>query len=110
MYACQWSVKGTKQHRHPACSRMTGKVPFPPLRSTHPLHRSRARPIRDRIEEMVAIGMPVARHPPHRSVRAELPHTAPTSGVWRETARLDTAAEFGHEGANDSQTDQNEPR
>jgi hypothetical protein len=24
-----------------------------------------------------AVGMPVARHPPHRSVRAELPHTAP---------------------------------
>ena len=25
---------------------------------------------------MVAVGMPVARHPPHRSVRAEFPHTA----------------------------------
>jgi hypothetical protein len=24
--------------------------------------------------------MPVTRHPPHRSVREELPHTAPTSG------------------------------
>jgi hypothetical protein len=24
----------------------------------------------------VAVGMPVARHPPHRSVRAALPHTA----------------------------------
>ncbi len=28
----------------------------------------------------IAVGMPVTRHPPHRSVREELPHTAPTSG------------------------------
>jgi predicted nucleotide-binding protein len=28
----------------------------------------------------VAVGMSVARHPPHRSVREELPHTAPASG------------------------------
>ncbi len=28
----------------------------------------------------VAVGMPVTEHPPHRSVRAELPHTAPASG------------------------------
>jgi hypothetical protein len=27
-----------------------------------------------------AVGMPVTRHPPHRSQRAELPHWAPTSG------------------------------
>ena len=29
---------------------------------------------------LVAVGMPVARHPPHRSLRAELPHKAPASG------------------------------
>ena len=29
---------------------------------------------------VVAVGMPVSRHPPHRSQRAELPHWAPTSG------------------------------
>ena len=29
----------------------------------------------------IALGMPVARHPPHRSQRAELPHWAPTSGI-----------------------------
>jgi hypothetical protein len=29
---------------------------------------------------MVAVGMPVTRHPPRRSQRAELPHWAPTSG------------------------------
>jgi hypothetical protein len=28
----------------------------------------------------VAVGMPVTRHPPHRSQHAELPHWAPTSG------------------------------
>jgi hypothetical protein len=27
----------------------------------------------------VAVGMSIAAHPPHRSVRAELPHTAPPS-------------------------------
>jgi hypothetical protein len=29
---------------------------------------------------LVAVGMPVAQHPPHRSVREELPHTAPALG------------------------------
>jgi hypothetical protein len=28
-----------------------------------------------------AVGMPVTRHPPHRSRRAELPHRAPASGI-----------------------------
>ena len=28
----------------------------------------------------VAVGMPITRHPPHRSVHEELPHTAPASG------------------------------
>ena len=30
--------------------------------------------------KIVAVGMPVARHPPHRSRRAGLPHRAPASG------------------------------
>ena len=29
---------------------------------------------------LIAVGTPVTERPPHRSVRAELPHTAPTSG------------------------------
>ena len=37
---------------------------------------------------VVAVGIPVTRHPPHRSVQALLMHTAPTSDVWRQTARL----------------------
>lgn len=43
--------------------------------------------------ETVAVGMPVARHPPLRSVRAELPHTAPTSSVWRGSEHSDTGAQ-----------------
>ena len=43
---------------------------------------------------MIAVGMPVTRHPPHRSVRADFPHTAPTSGVWRKIAYRDTDARF----------------
>jgi hypothetical protein len=34
----------------------------------------------------VAVGMRVASHPPHGSVRAELPHTALTSDGWRQSA------------------------
>jgi len=36
---------------------------------------------------LVTVGMPLTRHPPYRSVRAELPHTAPTSGDNGEIAR-----------------------
>jgi hypothetical protein len=32
------------------------------------------------LEKRVTVGMPVTRHPPYRSVREVLPHTAPTSG------------------------------
>ena len=56
--------------------------------------------------EWVAVGMPVARHPPHRSQRAELPHWAPTSGQthrspvrpWVADARMgqEAVAEFCH--------------
>jgi hypothetical protein len=38
------------------------------------------------MESRVAVGMPVARHPPRRSVREALPHTAPTLSIWRRTA------------------------
>ncbi len=42
----------------------------------------------------VAVGMTIADHPPHRSVLAELPHTAPPSdtsvkadiGIWMKSA------------------------
>jgi hypothetical protein len=35
-----------------------------------------------------AVGTPVTRRPPHRSLRAELPHKAPTSGVDAQTLCL----------------------
>ena len=43
---------------------------------------------------LVAVGTPVTRRPPHRSVRAELPHTALASDVWRRSARSDRGAGF----------------
>ncbi len=33
------------------------------------------------LEFIVAVGTPLSGCPPHRSVRAELPHTAPTSSI-----------------------------
>ena len=38
------------------------------------------------IDCLVAVGMAVTRHPPHRSVRAELPHTAPALGFNAEAS------------------------
>jgi len=43
----------------------------------------------------VAVGTPITRRPPHRSVRAELPHTAPTSGIWRKSVPLDMGVVSG---------------
>ena len=43
-------------------------------------------------ETTVAVGTPVARRPPHRSVRAGLLHTAPTSDIWRRSAHSDADA------------------
>jgi len=40
-------------------------------------------------EGEVTVGMSVTRHPPYRSVRALLTHTAPTSSIWRENELLD---------------------
>ena len=39
--------------------------------------------------KLVTVGMSVTRHPPYRSVRALLTHTAPTSSIWRENELLD---------------------
>src|SRR5258708_22267515 len=39
------------------------------------------------IGKTVAVGMPVARHPPHRSVPAEFPHTALILDEWRQSER-----------------------
>ncbi|MBZ5500439.1 MAG: hypothetical protein LAP85_28935, partial [Acidobacteriia bacterium] len=44
---------------------------------------------------VVAVGIPVTRHPPHRSVRALLAHTAPTSDVWRQTSLAGKGEVYG---------------
>jgi len=44
------------------------------------------------VRQAVAVGTILSDGPPHRSQRAELPHWAPTSGVWRQSARLDVGA------------------
>ena len=38
--------------------------------------------------------MPVTQHPPYRSVREVLPHTAPTSGNNAETSDLEKGVLF----------------
>ena len=43
----------------------------------------------------VAVGTAIADRPPHRSVRAALPHTAPTSDGWRQSAHRDRDAPTG---------------
>lgn len=42
----------------------------------------------------VTVGMPVTQHPPYRSVREVLPHTAPTSGNDVEISDLEKDVQF----------------
>jgi hypothetical protein len=51
------------------------------------------------LQYMVAVGMPVTRHPPHRSVQEELLHTAPTLGYNAQTAVQAKGVRFVQEGA-----------
>jgi hypothetical protein len=39
--------------------------------------------------DLVAVGMSIARHPPHRPVRALLTHTVLTLDIWRRSAQWD---------------------
>src|ERR1039458_8810891 len=48
-------------------------------------------------ENAFAVGTAIAGRPPHRSVRAVLPHTAPTLDVSRQIARRDMDAGYGVE-------------
>src|SRR5579862_8727662 len=41
----------------------------------------------------VAVGTAITRRPPHGSVRAALPHTAPTLDTWRQSVHSDMDAE-----------------
>jgi hypothetical protein len=49
------------------------------LPRTHGQHGLRA------IQCLVAVGMPVTQHPPHRSPRAAFPHGAPILDGWRQS-------------------------
>ena len=61
-------------------------------------------------ETAVTVGMPVTQHPPYRSVRAALPHTAPTLGTWRRIARWDTGAGSEHGDSINRPVDRSAPR
>jgi hypothetical protein len=43
----------------------------------------------------VAVGMPVTQHPPHKTVRASLTHTASTLDDWRRSVPSDKDAKHG---------------
>src|SRR5437764_10725420 len=59
---------------------------------------------------LVAVGTTVSRRPPHRSVRAALLHTAPTSDAWRRSAHLDADAGSWHLESIDRPTLRTAPR
>jgi len=48
-----------------------------------------------RLLNRVAVGMRRAPHPPHRSLRARLEHTASTSDVWRRTSLAERGEDYG---------------
>jgi len=79
------------------------ELPDPPNSSSgEPAIRQHGHVILDsRIGPSVAVGTTVTRRPPHRSVRAGLLHTAPTSDAWRQIARWDADAGFWRSGATD---------
>ena len=48
----------------------------------------------------VAVGISIARHPPHRPVRALLTHTVLTLDIWRRSAQWDMGGEHESQEAN----------
>jgi hypothetical protein len=48
----------------------------------------------------VAVGISIARHPPHRPVRALLTHTVLTLDIWRRSAQWDKGGEHESQEAN----------
>jgi hypothetical protein len=97
----RWQARGHTSRRHPGerrgplvecfgvCSvRVAGRVP--PRRAGNfgvritLLRKVSGPPLREHLlaqMKSIAVGMPVTGHPPHRSVRAQFGHTAPTLGV-----------------------------
>jgi len=57
-------------------------IPMAPHEAVRYNERTAAERFNSRMkEELVAVGTPVTRRPPHRSVQADFLHTAPTSGA-----------------------------
>jgi hypothetical protein len=54
----------------------------------------------DRLVVTVAVGISIARHPPHRPVRALLTHTVLTLDIWRRSAQWDMGGEHESQEAN----------
>jgi hypothetical protein len=58
----------------------------------------------------VAVGTAIADRPPHRSVRALLTHTAPTSDIWRQSERRGMDAPAGDGAASGYTVDRSGPQ
>jgi hypothetical protein len=86
------NARRKRSHPGPKCSSKTD----PPPSISFPKTRGRGR------------DGPAGR-PPHRSVRAELPHTALTLGVWRRSERWDTDAESWVSESSDRRASRNAP-
>jgi len=61
------------------------------------------------MRKMVAVGMPVTRHPLHRSVRALLTHTAPILSLYRQIVCLAKDAQLWVVAARLARTDRSAP-
>ena len=68
--------------------RSRGFTPFGPIYFTDFINPG----LHGDVGNVVAVGTALAGGPPHRSVRAELPHTALTSGVWHRSVGWDRDA------------------
>jgi hypothetical protein len=77
-------VAVTGKPKDPDCNDFTGEVYVESLASLHTFFGEARKIMRQfpvgSLNAKVAVGTPVTRCPPHRSVRAALPHTAPASG------------------------------
>jgi len=58
----------------------------------------------------VAVGMPVAQHPPHRSPRAALPHEALILDGWRQSELGDMDGEHAAAGSTDQRAYASAPK
>ena len=82
-----------------SCHEEKGISPITHIYRTHfgyePQHVALPKTFRHRFTFIgIAVGTVIADRPPHRSVRAELPHTAPTLDEDERTSRRDKGERF----------------